>query len=161
MTVRYMGIFFEGEDADFIKKMQFNPLEWTNDEIHCTFKYKPKDDELFEELVGQEVEVFLVGYGCDGKNSGFEVAFDESYDPYYINYHEDKVNEDGSPIIKPKHITVSLAKGASPTKTKDLNFAKLAYPISVKGRFGYWISEKNGNSYVSYEKVLEENKTLK
>lgn len=159
--VRYMGIFFEGEDADFIKQMEFNPLEWTNDLLHCTFKYKPKNDELFEECVGQEVDVYLIGYGCDGKNSGFEIAFDDSLDPYYINYDEKKVNEDGTPMLKPKHITVSLAKGAIPAETKDLDFIRLAKPIIVKGRLGYWVTEKNKESHVCYERVLGDKKTLK
>ena len=34
MTIRYMGIFFEGESAEFIKRMQPTPLEYTNDELH-------------------------------------------------------------------------------------------------------------------------------
>lgn len=161
MTVRYMGIFFEGESAEFIKRMQPTPLEYTNDELHCTFKYRPQDEELFEDIIGQEVEVYLIGYGCDGKNSGFEIAFDDAYDPFYINYHEDKRNEDGIPILKPKHITVSLAKNAKPAKTKDLDFIRLANPIPVKGRLGYWISEKKQDGFVCYDKVLEEQRTLK
>lgn len=159
--VRYMGIFFEGEQAELIKSLQPTKLERTNDEIHCTFKYKPSNEELIEDLVGQEVEVYLIGYGCDGKNSGFEVAFDESYDPYYINYHEDKKDENGLPLLKPKHITASLADGAVAAHTKDLDFVRLAEPILVTGRFGYWITEKGLPSHISYERFLDDKKTLK
>ena len=106
--VRYMGIFFEGEEAEDIKRLEFNPLEWNNDLLHCTFKYKPKDEELFEDLVGQEVDVYLVGYGCDGKNSGFEVAFDESFEPYYINYDNKKLDEYGAPMLKTKPSLLTL-----------------------------------------------------
>mgnify|MGYP003507004026 CR=1 FL=1 len=152
--VRYMGIFFEGEQAELIKSLQPTKLEWTNDEIHCTFKYKHTEDELFDEIVGQDVEVYLVGYGWDGDNSGFEVAFDESYVTYYINYHEDKKDENGFPLLKPKHITASLSKGAVAAHTKDLDFVKLAKPIMVTGRFGYWIADKKTPGYISYEPYL-------
>lgn len=153
--VRYMGIFFEGKQAELIKSLQPTKLDNTNDELHCTFKYKPTDEELIEELVGQEVEVYLIGYGCDGKNSGFLVTFDESYNSYYINYHEDKTDKNGNPLLKPKHITVSLADGASATDTKDLNFVKLSEPILVIGKFGYWITEPAVKPHISYEKAFD------
>ena len=158
--VRYMGIFFEGEQAELIKSLQPTKLERTNGEIHCTFKYKPSNEELIEDLVGQEVEVYLIGYGCDGKNSGFEVAFDESYDPYYINYHEDKKDENGLPLLKPKHITASLADGAVAAHTKDLDFVRLAEPILVTGRFGYWITAPGVEAHISYERNFQKNKTI-
>ena len=159
--VRYMGIFFEGEQAELIKTLQPTKLEKMNDEIHCTFKYKPTDDELIEEIVGQEVDVFLIGYGCDGKNSGFEIAFDEAYNSYYINYHEDKTDEQGNPILKPKHITASMSEGAVAAHTKDLEFVKLAEPILVTGRFGYWVTAPGVKPHISYERTLEDKRTLK
>ncbi len=159
--VRYMGIFFEGEQAELIKSMQPTKLEKTNDEIHCTFKYLPKNEELIDDIVGQEVEVFLIGYGCDGNNSGFEIAFDDVYDSYYINYDESKTDENGKPILKTKHITVSLKNNASAVNTKNLEFVRLAEPISVTGRFGYWLRDDKDVEYISYDKVLEENIILK
>lgn len=159
--VRYMGIFFEGEQAEIIKSLQPTKLDRTNDEIHCTFKYKPTDEELIEDIVGQEVDVYLIGYGCNGKNSGFEVAFDEAFDPYYINYFANKNDEDGNPLLKPKHITASLAEGAVAAETADLDFVKLSEPIMVTGRFGYWITAPGVKPHISYEKALEEKKTLK
>lgn len=153
--VRYMGIFFEKGQAELIKSLQPTKLEKTNDEIHCTFKYRPTNEELIDNLVGQEVEVYLIGYGCDGKNSGFEVDFDEAYNCYYINYLDDKKEENGLPLLKPKHITASLAEGAIAAHTKDLDFVKFVEPILVKGRFGYWIDDGVLPAHISYEKYLD------
>lgn len=153
--VRYMGIFFEGEQAELIKSLQPTKLEKTNDEIHCTFKYRPTNEELIDNLVGQEVKVSLIGYGCDGNNSGFEVSFDESYNRYYINYFDDKKDENGLPLLKPKHITASLTEGAVASHTKDLDFVKFVEPILVTGRFGYWIDDEDGHAHISYEKHLD------
>lgn len=160
VEVKYMAIFFEGEQAEVIKSLQPTKLERTNDEIHCTFKYRPKDEELFEDLVGQEVEVYLIGYGCDGKNSGFEVSFDQTYDSYYINYHEDKVDENGLPLLKTKHITASLADGAVAAHTKDLDFVRLSEPILVTGRFGYWVVEPDMSEHLSYDKKFQKNEVI-
>ena len=159
--VRYMGIFFEGEQAEIIKSLQPTKLARTNDEIHCTFKYKPTDAELIDDIVGQEVEVYLIGYGCDGKNSGFEITFDEAYDPYYVNYDDSKKDEYGNPVLKTKHITASLAEGAVAAHTKDLEFVRLAEPVVVIGKFGYWITAPGVDPHISYEKALEEKITLK
>ena len=67
----------------------------------------------------------------------------------------------GRESVPAKHITVSLAKNAKPVKTKDLDFIRLTNPIPVKGRFGYWISEKKQDGFICYNKVLEEQRTLK
>lgn len=42
-----------------------------NDEIHCTFKYHPNDDEILDELVGRKIEVLIIGYGNNCQNSCF------------------------------------------------------------------------------------------
>ena len=84
----YEGIFFEGDSVDFIHSLEKNQLPIVNDEIHCTFKYHPSEDEIFDELVGKEIEVLIVGYGCDGNNSGFEIQLPEDIIQYYINYDD-------------------------------------------------------------------------
>ena len=71
--VHYEGIFFDKKTQDYIISLDKNKLPVLNDEIHCTFKPKPTNEELFDELLGQEIEIELIGYGSDGKNSGFEV----------------------------------------------------------------------------------------
>lgn len=142
----YEGIFFEKETVDFIHSLEKNCLSIVNDKIHCTFKYHPLENEIFDELVGKEIEVLVVGYACDGKNSGFELKLPEEIMQYYINYDEQEPSK-----LKKPHITTSLSKGATASKTKDLNFIPLDSPYMIKGRFGYWIKEEN-NEYLSFDK---------
>lgn len=145
--ISYEGIFFESEVVDFIHQLERNRLPIVNDEIHCTFKYHPKEDEIFDELVGKEIEVSIVGYGCDGKNSGFEIELPVDMMQYYINYDDEELSK-----LRRPHITASLALGAKSVDTKDLKFERFANPYKVKGKFGYWIKEENGE-YISYDKL--------
>ncbi len=144
----YEGIFFEGDAADFIHSLEEKRLPVVNDEIHCTFKYHPSEAEIFDELVGKEIDVLIVAYGCDENNSGFEIQLPDDIMQYYINYDE----EDSSKLKKP-HITASLAEGAKASKTKNLKFKKFSIPYVVKGRFGYWIKEED-HEYVSFDKYM-------
>lgn len=157
--VNYMGIFFEEEEVKKIKAVEPVNLNNQNDSLHCTFKYRPSLDEIraMDEVVGQEITVYLIGYGCDGQNSGFEIAFDEAFNQYYFNTEV----KDGEVVYKKKHITVSLADGAKPVNTKDLNFERLHEPIAITGRLGYWIVGKNIQAHISYDKALTEERTLK
>lgn len=153
----YEGIFFEGETADLIHSLEGERLPIINDELHCTFKYHPNENEIFDEIVGKEIEVLLVGYGSDGNNSGFQIKLPDEVMQYYINY-----SNDNPPRLNTPHITASLAEGAKASKTKDLNFKPLSKPIAVKGRFGYWIKD-NDREYISYVPYnnTRDNKTLK
>ncbi len=123
-----------------------------NDEIHCTFKYHPNEEEVFNDIVGKNFEVFLIGYGNDGMNSGFQILLPDELIPYYINY--DEQNPD---VLKVPHITSSLSEGAKASNTKNLDFKPLEKPIRIVGKFGYWIKDEN-NEYVSYEPISK-NKT--
>lgn len=143
--VNYEGIFFEKEIAKQISELDKNKLPIINDEIHCTFKAYPKDEELFDEIIGKEIEIKIVGYGNDGKNSGLKVEIPNEYKKYYINYDEENPTK-----LQTPHITLSISEGAKPYKTKDLNFIDIEKPIKVKGKFGYWIKE-NDKEYLSYE----------
>lgn len=140
----YEGIFFEGETVELIHSLEKEKLPITNDEIHCTFKYHPKDDEIFDELVGKEIEVLLIGYGCNGKNSGFEIKIPDNIMKYYINYDEENPQK-----LKIPHITASLTEDSKSSDTKNLKFVHFDKPISIKGKFGYWIKD-NGYEYISY-----------
>ena len=73
----YEGIFFEEDMVNIIHSLEKEKLARINDEIHCTFKYHPNNNEIFNEIVGQVFEVYLVGYGNDGQNSGFEILLPE------------------------------------------------------------------------------------
>ncbi len=112
---------------DLIHSLEKEQLPVINDEIHCTFKYHPSENEIFDELVGKEIEVLLIGYGFDGKNSGFVLQLPSEIIPYYINYDEDNPG-----ILKVPHITASLAEGSKASETKQLPFVTLKNPIPVK-----------------------------
>ncbi len=148
----YEGIFFEADVVELIHSLETEKLAKVNDEIHCTFKYHPNDEEVFDELVGKNFEVFLVGYGNDGMNSGFQISLPDELMPYYINY--DEQNPD---VLKVPHITASLSEGAKASNTKNLKFIPLESPIRITGKFGYWIKEEN-DEYISYE-PYSKNKT--
>ena len=141
----YEGIFFEKDAVNLIHSLEANKLARVNDEIHCTFKYHPNNNEIFNEIVGKYFEVYLIGYANDSKNSGFEILLPEELRDYYINFDEEKTN-----ILKVPHITASLAEGAIAAHTKNLKFEPLEKPVKLIGRFGYWIKEDD-KEYLSYE----------
>ncbi len=143
----YEGIFFETDAVELIHSLETEKLAKVNDEIHCTFKYHPNEEEVFNEIVGKSFEVFLVGYGNDGMNSGFQISLPDELMPYYINYDEQNPN-----VLKVPHITTSLSEEAKASNTKNLDFKPLEKPIRIVGKFGYWIKDKNGE-YVSYEPI--------
>lgn len=82
----YEGIFFEADMVDLIHSLETEKLVRVNDEIHCTFKYHPTTDEIFNDIVGRTFEVYLIVYGNDGQNSGFKILFPDELKDYYINY---------------------------------------------------------------------------
>lgn len=145
--VIYEGIFFDDDTVNFIRKLEKRPLAIPINEVHCTFKFRPRDDEIFDELVGKEIELSIIGYGCNGNNSGFEVELPADIMHYYINY-------DKSGKLNRPHITVSLSQGAKSLNTKNLKFDRLPKPYKIKGRFGYWIKKENSGhiSYSLYKK---------
>ena len=141
----YEGIFFETDVVELIQSLEEKKLDIINDEIHCTFKYHPTKEEIFNDIVGKSFEVFLIGYGNDGMNSGFQISLPNELIPYYINY--DEQNPD---VLKVPHITSSLSKGAKASNTKNLDFKPLKHPIKIVGRFGYWIKDGD-KEYLSYK----------
>ena len=151
------GIFFEGETLDLIHSLEKEQLSVVGDEIHCTFRYHPSPSEIFNNLVGKEMEVLLIGYGCDGQNSGFKIMLPEDLVPYYINYVDETKNQ-----LRIPHITASLKEGAKASDTKDLHFERFDKPIPINGRFGFWIKEDD-KEYLSFEpyNVTKENEPLK
>ena len=137
--VKYEGLFFDKKEVELIHSLEKERLETINDEIHCTFKYKPSKDEIFNDIVGKEYEIEIIGYACDKMNSGFEVKLPEELNKYYLR--------DAIP-----HITASLNKDAVGDNTKNLKFEKLDHSYKIKGRFGYWIMDDDGNEYLSFNK---------
>lgn len=148
--VHYEGVFFDKKTQEKLILLDKNKLPIINDEIHCTFKPYPSLNEIFDEIVGEEIELEIIGYGNDGKNSGLEVKIPKKYSKYYINYEEDNPEK-----LKTPHITLSISEGAKAYKTKDLNFIPYEKSIKIKGHFGYWIKEDNGKEYLSFNKFFE------
>ena len=146
--VNYEGIFFDGEVVDFTHSLEENRLERVNNILHCTFKYKPEEKDMYDELVGNYYDVTLVGYASDKNNSGFILLIDKRLEKYYKN-----ANENGK--IIPPHITCSVSKESEPVETGELKFEILDKMITVKGRFGYCIKDENDECHVSYEKALQ------
>lgn len=138
----YEGLFFDDDTIKLIKSLETKTLETINDEIHCTFKYHPNDNEIFNELVGKTYEIYLVGYGNDGQNSGFEIQIPDELKRYYLN---DDCNK-----LKSPHITASLAINAKANNTKNLKFKKLKNPVKIIGKFGFWIKEED-KEYLSFK----------
>lgn len=147
--IKYEAIFLDEESMNLIHELEENKLDRVNDEIHLTLKYKPKDNEIFNDIVGKEFDMYLIGYANDGMNSGFEIELTEELKPYYINY--DEIN---TTTLKKPHITASLSNEAEAVNTKNLNFIKLPQKYKVKGRFGYWI-EDDDKEYLSFKKYTK------
>jgi hypothetical protein len=147
--IKYEAIFLDEESINLIHKLEEKKLDRVNDEIHLTLKYKPKDNEIFNDIVGKEFDMYLIGYANDGMNSGFEIELTEELKPYYINY--DEIN---TTTLKKPHITASLSNEAEAVNTKNLNFIKLPQKYKVKGRFGYWI-EDDDKEYLSFKKYTK------
>ncbi len=144
--VSYEGIFFENESKNTILSLEKKHLPIMNDELHCTFVYHPSYEDLYDELVGKEFDIKLIGYGCNDKNSGFLIEIPEELKKYYKNIDREENN-----VLKKPHITVSLTEDSKPYYTKDIDFIELKEPITVKGKFGYWM-KNNDIEYLTYDK---------
>lgn len=143
--ISYEGLFFEGESLELIHSLDLNKLEKANDDIHCTFRYHPNKNEIFNELVGKTFEITLTSYGNDGTNSGFLVSLPDELKTYYINYESDQKT------LRIPHITASISADDEPSETKNLEFKPLPITYKVKGRFGFCIKDNRGK-YISYDK---------
>lgn len=80
----YEGIFFAKDTVELIHSLEGKKLSKINDEIHLTFKYHPSGKEIFNDIVGKEFEILLIGYGNNGINSGFQIQLPNELIPYYI-----------------------------------------------------------------------------
>ncbi len=141
----YEALFFDEEMLKIIYSLETNHLEIVNDIVHCTFRYHPEKNEIFNEIVGKTFDIYLIGYGCDGENSGFLIEIPKELKKYYINY-EDETKEK----LRIPHITTSSSKNSTFRNTKNLNFKPLNKKVKITGKFGFWIKEKD-KEYLSYE----------
>lgn len=138
--LKYEGLFFDNATEDYIHSLEENKLECVNDKIHCTFKYKPTNEEIFNDIVGHKFVIELIGYGNDGKNSGFSVKLPNKLKKYYL----------AKDVIP--HITASISNNAKAINTRYLKFKKFEKPYKITGTFGYWIVDDDENEYLSFNK---------
>ncbi len=127
--VSYCGIFFLDEEKQKILSKEEKFLGKLNDELHCTFKYRPTEAEIkkFNNIIGKEVECTVYAYGFNGKHSRFLINIPSEYQEYYTN--------ESIP-----HITASLllTEKASIVDGEIMEYKQIS-PFTIKGIFGYWI----------------------
>ena len=151
--INYTGLFFEGKDLEAILSLEEEKLEIINDVIHCTFKYEPNINDIENSILGQYFEIQLVGYANDKNNSGFIILLSDEVKKYYKNVQNGK--------FIPPHITCSISKQSESLETSNLVFNLLEKPVTVKGKYGYFVKDENGKCYVSYEPVKEKKEMKK
>ena len=123
----YQGIFFTKEVEEELVSLQGEQLENITKDKHVTFKFG--DTEKYsDELIGVDIPVKLVGYACDGKNSGFQVLLPKELEAYYKNKNR-------------PHVTVSLSNEGKAIDTGLLAFEPID-EIEIVGRLGYFIYGK-------------------
>ena len=142
--VDYEGIFFDENECKKIRGLEKNPHANIHECIHCTFIYKPSNDQIYDFLLNKEIDIYLISYGSSKNNSGFEVEIPEEYMKYYDNY-----DIEGN-YVKP-HLTASISDNGKSKDTCKLKFTPLEEKVKITGKFGYWIKEDDGNEYLSFE----------
>ena len=98
----YQGVFFDEETCNKLLALQKRSLEKPITDMHITFHYgiiQRYPDELIE----RDIPIRIIGYACDGNNSGFLVELPEEFKHFYRNY-------DSNHHEKPPHITASLRR---------------------------------------------------
>ena len=121
MKVIYWGIFVQ--DDRFITSLE-KPIQY----MHVTFGFKSK---VPTDILGETVEVSVIGYANDGKNEAYLVEVPEKYTPYVTN-----------PRKRILHITTSISSSARPVDSNNLNFEPIDKPFTVTGRFGFYGDDK-------------------
>lgn len=109
----YSGIFFdslpENIKADFNNTPKF---------IHITDKFKPSKEELKDSLLGQNINVEILGIGNNNRNQALLTRND---------------------ILGYGHITVSWIDGSTPKESKNIKeWTMFENPISITGIYGYY-----------------------
>lgn len=128
----FQGIFLDVETEEELINLQKRGLESNIQNMHITFKYGDIE-EYPKELIGKKFKIKIVGYGADGKNSGFLVKIPQELKRYYK-------------CSSVPHITVSLGevdgvKGKA-VNTSKLDFKPLEKTIEIFGQLGYFIYGK-------------------
>lgn len=123
--VIYEGIFASPSAIESALEMcgESQQLAKTIANPHVTLAYMP--DSTHETIMGEEVSIRLVGYGCDQQNAGFLAE---------VKSHNSDIRElcDARENL---HITTSIADGAQARDTVNLDFEPIT-PIMIRGVCG-------------------------
>ena len=157
----YQAIFINPQDVKKLIEMQPDKLPNTVQNMHCTFKFQPSEKEIkdFSKLLGNDLELKVIGYCSDGKNSGFEIELSKEQDSVYTNVHN-KDNGTAVPSLErtTPHITVSMIDGAKAVDTGILPFDRNGFkPFTIHGKAGFFtsrIENKEKISEVVYSPIL-------
>ena len=122
--ILYVGAFVDSREL--VEKLEKNGVERNIlfrpvQKPHVTFQYRPK--EIDESLLGEKVNIRVVGYGCDGENEGVAVE---------LTCENEKVRK-LSEKVKIPHITLSVSEDGRPANTRYLGFTPIERPFVVEG----------------------------
>jgi hypothetical protein len=121
MKILYYGIFFEKQLIDNIYSNQrlSNVIQYP----HVTFCFG-KNMVVPYHLIGNNVNINVIGYGLTEDNQGLLVDIPEEYMEYYINKSI-------------PHITLSVSSNGKPKNTGNIKFESIE-PFTITGKFGYF-----------------------
>ena len=111
--VIYSGIFFdtlpENIKSDFKNTPKF---------IHITDKFRPSKDELKDNLLGEKINVEILGIGNNNRNQALLTKDD---------------------VLGYRHITVSWKDGSTPKESKHIKeWTMFETPVNITGTYGYY-----------------------
>ena len=132
----YAGVFF---DKDVIETLAPEKLEKTIQFPHVTFKFRPSKEEaeIFQQLKGEKVDVYIFNFKKNEENAGFYVAKIETENEMIQNLFLE---------IPCPHITTSVSENGKPVNTyklfeDELLEEKEIFKV-VSGTFGYFENGK-------------------
>ncbi|MBQ8431146.1 MAG: hypothetical protein IJX26_04350, partial [Clostridia bacterium] len=146
----YVALFLDDESCNKLLKLEQVRLPKQINNLHCTLCFNPSNTKSFDNFLGKNFELKVVGYGCNGRNSGFEVELCEKAQNLYSN-------KDEFGNLKTPHITTSLKFDAKAVDTSNMFFQPLENPIKLTAKLGYFVRNK-ANCHICYESFNE--KTL-
>ena len=120
ITCIYWGIFFDPD------QLPMGQLEQDIEYKHVTFAFR---QPCPEDLVGQKVDVDVVGYANDGANEAYRVELPNYIEEFYKNEN-------------PPHITLSVSNDGRPKDSGLLPFEDIGEPFSITGTIGYFTDDE-------------------
>lgn len=140
----YSAVFYPPDVIRTLQAHEAEPLMRDVDLRHTTLQFSAKEalETIPQEMLGKAIPVEVIGYGCDGKNSGFLVCIPESLHAQ-------------SGIA---HITMSLGEKGKAVDTAHLEFKPIE-PFMIAGQIGYKYNSCERVIWNNEEKALHEELT--